>query len=248
MAFNYAPVKILFVKLKASFMDLLPIILVIAFFQLFVIQKPLPNILEIAGGSLLVVFGLMLFVQGLEMGLFPIGETMAHALARKGSLFWLLLFSFLIGFSTTIAEPALIAVVKEAAAIAAQGELIPNDETFLKRYALGLRFSVAFSVGIAILVGVLRILKGWPIHFLIIGGYILVMLMTLIAPAEIIGVAYDAGGVTTSTVTVPLVAALGVGLASIIKGRNPLVDGFGLIAFASLLPMIFVMGYGLLIF
>ena len=248
MAFDYAPVKIVFVKLKASSTDLLPIILVIAFFQLFVIQKPLPNILEIVVGSLLVVFGLMLFVQGLEMGLFPIGETMAHALARKGSLFWLLLFSFLIGFSTTIAEPALIAVANEAAAIAAQGALIPNEETLLKQYALGLRFSVAVSVGIAILVGVLRILRGWPIHFLIIGGYILVMLMTLIAPDEIIGVAYDAGGVTTSTVTVPLVAALGVGLASIIKGRNPLVDGFGLIAFASLLPMIFVMGYGLLIF
>jgi hypothetical protein len=107
---------------------------------------------------------------------------------------------------------------------------------------------VAFSVGIAILVGVLRIIRGWPIHYLIIGGYLLVMLMTLFSPKEIIGIAYDAGGVTTSTVTVPLVAALGVGLASIIKGRSPLLDGFGLIAFASLLPMIFVMGYGAVVF
>jgi len=113
---------------------------------------------------------------------------------------------------------------------------------------MGLRLSVAFSVGMAILIGVLRILRGWPLHYLIISGYGIVMLMTTIAPAEIIGIAYDAGGVTTSTITVPLVAALGVGLASIIKGRNPLVDGFGLIAFASLMPIIFVIGYGLIVF
>jgi hypothetical protein len=235
-------------KLLISFKDLLPIILVIAFFQIVVLQQPLPNLAEVIFGGILVVIGLMLFVQGLEMGLFPIGETMAHALARKGSLFWLLLFAFLLGFSTTIAEPALIAISAEAADIAAQGNLISSAEASLKSYALGLRLSVAFSVGVAILIGVLRILRGWPIHYLIIGGYVMVMLMTLIAPKEIIGIAYDAGGVTTSTVTVPLVAALGVGLASIIKGRSPLLDGFGLIAFASLLPMIFVMGYGIVVF
>jgi hypothetical protein len=235
-------------KLWISFKALLPIILVIAFFQIAVLRQPLPNLLDVLFGSILVVFGLMLFVQGLEMGLFPIGETMAHALARKGSLFWLLAFAFLLGFSTTVAEPALIAVAAEAADIAAQGNLISSANASLKSYALGLRLSVAFSVGVAILVGVLRILRGWPIHYLIIGGYVLVMLMTLIAPKEIIGIAYDAGGVTTSTVTVPLVAAVGVGLASIIKGRSPLLDGFGLIAFASLLPMIFVMGYGLMVF
>ncbi|UCC43829.1 MAG: DUF1538 domain-containing protein [Candidatus Zixiibacteriota bacterium] len=235
-------------KLWISFKDLLPIILVIAFFQIVVIQQPLPNLVEVIFGGVLVVSGLMLFVQGLEMGLFPIGETMAQALARRGSLLWLLIFAFLLGFSTTIAEPALIAVSAEAADIAAQGNLISSAEASLKNYALGLRLSVAISVGVAILIGVLRILRGWPIHYLIIGGYVLVMLMTLIAPEEIIGIAYDAGGVTTSTVTVPLVAALGVGLASIIKGRSPLVDGFGLIAFASLLPMIFVMGYGIVIF
>jgi hypothetical protein len=235
-------------KLWDAFRDLLPIVLVIAFFQVVVIQKPLPNLSEIFFGGVLVVFGLMLFVQGLEMGLFPIGEEMARALARKGSLFWILLFAFLLGFSTTVAEPALIAVASEAASIAAQNNFIASDAAAQSSYALGLRFSVAFSVGIAILIGVLRIIKGWPVHFLIIGGYVLVMLMTLVAPKEIIGIAYDAGGVTTSTVTVPLVAALGVGLASIIKGRSPLLDGFGLIAFASLLPMIFVMGYGLVIF
>jgi hypothetical protein len=235
-------------KLWTSFKDLLPIILVIAFFQIVVLRQPLPNLLDVVFGGVLVVFGLMLFVEGLEMGLFPIGEALAHALARKGSLFWLLTFSFLLGFSTTVAEPALIAVAFEAATIAAQGDLIPSTDASLTSYALGLRLSVAFSVGIAILVGVLRILRGWPIHYLIIGGYVLVMLMTLIAPREIIGIAYDAGGVTTSTVTVPLVAAVGVGLASIIRGRSPLLDGFGLIAFASLLPMIFVMGYGLIVF
>ncbi|ETR69336.1 MAG: major facilitator superfamily permease [Candidatus Magnetoglobus multicellularis str. Araruama] len=235
-------------KLWDSFKDLLPIIFVIAFFQIIVLQQPLPNFVEVFFGSIMVVFGLMLFVQGLEMGLFPIGENMAQALARKGSLSWLLIFAFLLGFSTTVAEPALIAVSAEASEIAAVGGLISSTQESMKSYAFGLRISVAFSVGIAILIGVLRIIRGWPIHYLIISGYILVILMTLIAPKEIIGIAFDAGGVTTSTITVPLVAALGVGLASIIKGRSPLLDGFGLIAFASLLPMIFVMGYGLIIF
>jgi len=235
-------------KLWDSCRDLLPIVLVIGFFQLIVIRQPLPNFAEVIVGSLLVVVGLSLFVQGLEMALFPIGESLAQALARKGSLLWLLLFSFLLGFSTTIAEPALIAIAKESADIAAASNLIEVTESSISSYALGLRITVAVSVGIAILIGTLRIIRGWPIHYLIIGGYILVMLMTIFAPAEIIGIAYDAGGVTTSTVTVPLVAALGVGLASIIRGRNPLLDGFGLIAFASLLPMVFVMGYGILIF
>jgi len=235
-------------KLRAAFADLLPIILVIAFFQIVVIRQPLPQLADVCIGSLLVVAGLTLFIQGLEMGLFPVGEAMAHALARKGSLFWLLIFAFALGFSTTVAEPALIAVAQEAAVIASEGRLIPDSEVSIREYAFGLRISVAFSVGLAIVIGVLRILKGWPVHYLIIGGYVIVMLMTSIAPEEIIGIAYDAGGVTTSTVTVPLVAALGVGLASIIKGRSPLQDGFGLIAFASLLPMIFVMGYGMIIF
>jgi hypothetical protein len=235
-------------KLWSSFADLLPIILVIVFFQIFVLGQPLPNLVEVLFGAVLVVLGLALFIQGLEMGLFPIGESMAQALARKGSLFWLLVFAFALGFSTTVAEPALIAVADEAAEIAGQAGFIEAGEQAMRQYALGLRLSVAFSVGLAILIGVLRILRGWPVHYLIIGGYIMVMLMTMIAPKEIVGLAYDAGGVTTSTITVPLVAALGVGLASITRGRNPMLDGFGLIAFASLMPMIFVMGYGLLVF
>ena len=240
--------KLILGKVKRALTDLLPIIIVIAFFQAVVLRQPLPQMGEVLLGAVLVVAGLVLFVQGLEMGLFPIGEAMAHALARKGSLFWLLGFAFALGFSTTVAEPALIAVAGEAAEIAGQGGLIDPGRESMRQYAFGLRISVAFSVGLAILIGVMRILKGWPIHYLIISGYMVVMLMTIIAPKEIIGIAYDAGGVTTSTITVPLVAALGVGLASSIKGRSPLVDGFGLIAFASLLPMVFVMGYGLIIF
>jgi len=229
-------------------MDLLPIVLVVVFFQAVVIRQPLPQIGEVIVGFLFVILGLMLFIEGLEIGLFPIGETMAFALAKKGSLLWLMIFSFALGFSTTIAEPALIAVAKEASVISSGAGLIENSQKTRELFAMGLRLSVAISVGLAILIGVLRILKGWPLYYLIIGGYILVMLMTIIAPVEIIGLAYDAGGVTTSTITVPLVAALGVGLANVIKGRSPLVDGFGLIAFASLLPMIFVMAYGLLWF
>jgi len=240
--------SIILQKLKNAFKDLLPIVVVIAFFQIVVLKQPLPQMGEVLFGALLVVVGLSLFVQGLEMGLFPIGETMAHALARKGSLFWLLSFSFALGFSTTVAEPALIAVAAEASEIASLGGLIEPGKDSLEQYAFGLRMTVAFSVGLAILIGVMRIIRGWPIHYLIIGGYTLVMLMTIVAPKEIVGIAYDAGGVTTSTITVPLVTALGVGLASIIRGRSPLLDGFGLIAFASLLPMIFVMGYGLVIF
>jgi len=226
-------------------MDLIPIISVVVFFQSVVIRQPFPQLGEVILGFVFVVIGLMLFVEGLEISLFPIGEALAYALVKKGSLIWLMVFAFTLGFSTTIAEPALIAVTKEAAIISSGAGFIESSQKAMDQYAMGLRLSVAFSVGLAIVIGVLRILKGWPIYYLIIGGYILVMLMTIIAPAEIIGLAYDAGGVTTSTITVPLVAALGVGLANVIKGRSPLVDGFGLIAFASLLPMIFVMAYGL---
>jgi hypothetical protein len=235
-------------KLRSAFMDLVPIIGVVAFFQLVVIQKPFPNLGEVLIGTLFVVIGLMLFIEGLTIGLFPIGESLAHALAHKGSMFWLLLFAFFLGFSTTIAEPALIAIAQEAAKISADASLIENTVESRSSYALGLRISVALSVGLSILIGVIRIIKGWPIYYLIVGGYIMVMVVTWFAPPEIIGLAYDAGGVTTSTITVPLVTALGVGLASVIQGRSPLLDGFGLIAFASLMPMIFVMMYGMIIF
>jgi uncharacterized membrane protein (DUF2068 family) len=234
-------------SLLNSLRDLLPIILVIGFFQLAVLQQPIPNFGEIMIGIVFVVIGLSLFVYGLNMGLFPIGETMAYSFASKGSLLLLLLFAFAIGFGTTVAEPALIAVANEAAIVAANGNMIENSEQSMSSYAFGLRITVALSVGFAIVLGVFRIIKGWPIQYLIIGGYIGVVIMTIFAPREITGIAYDSGAVTTSTITVPLVTALGVGLASSIKGRNPLTDGFGLIAFASLTPIIFVMAYGMMV-
>ncbi len=225
----------LFLKmLKGSFFDLLPIIAVIAFFQIFILQRMPGDLVSIVTGLAIVAVGLALFIQGLEVGIFPVGENLAREFARKGSAFWLLLFAFLIGFSTTIAEPALIAITNKAAVIS-EGRI---DAMFL-------RLTVAFSVGFAIALGTFRILTGHPIHYYIITGYVIVVVLTFFVPPEIVGLAYDSGGVTTSTVTVPLVAALGVGLAGSIRGRNPVIDGFGLIAFASLTPMIFVQLYGL---
>ena len=220
-----------------SALALLPIVLVIAFFQLLVLQQPIPRMGQMLWGLLQVLLGLALF---------PIGEEMAYNFVRKGNLWWLLVFAFTLGFGTTVAEPALIAISDEAARVAAAGRVIENSAEAQSSYALGLRLTVALAVGIALLVGVFRILKGWPVQYLIIGGYFGVVVMTFFAPPEIIGIAYDSGGVTTSTVTVPLVAALGIGLAHSIHGRDPLIDGFGLIAFASLTPMIFVMAFGML--
>ena len=231
----------------ATLRDLAPIILVVAFFQFVVLQQPIPQFEKILGGLFLVMLGLALFIRGLEMGLFPLGEAMAGAFAEKGSLFWLLAFAFALGFGTTVAEPALIAVADEAAEVAAEGGHLARDEAALEGYADGLRYTVALSVGAALVLGTLRILKGWPIQYFIIAGYLLVVVITPLAPAEIVAVAYDSGGVTTSTVTVPLVTALGVGLATVIRGRNPLLDGFGLIAFASLTPIIFVLVYGMVV-
>lgn len=228
---------IFFGDLKNAFKDLVPIILVVAFFQALIIRTMPENLFSIVAGLIIVAVGLALFIRGLELGIFPIGESLAISFARKGSLFWLLLFAFTIGFSTTVAEPALIAIANKAAAISG-GKI---DATFL-------RLTVALSVGFAIALGSFRILTGHPIQYYIITGYILVVLITFFAPKEIIGLAYDSGGVTTSTVTVPLVAALGIGLAGSIKGRNPAIDGFGLIAFASLTPMIFVQLYGIIVY
>jgi hypothetical protein len=236
--------RALLLSMMSSFRDLLPILCVVVFFQWGVLNQPLPNLFGVVIGLLCVVLGLTFFVFGLEMGLFPIGETLAQCFARKGSIFWLLTFAFCLGFGTTIAEPALTAIADEAAKIAAEGGVIAQDPNTQANYALWLRITVALSVGLAIILGVVRILKGWPIHIMIIAGYCLVVMLTGIAPDSIIGIAYDSGGVTTSTITVPLVTALGVGLASSIRGRNPMLDGFGLIAFASLTPMIFVMLFG----
>jgi hypothetical protein len=227
--------------------DLLPIVLVITVFQLFVIRQPVDGLVTLFTGALLVVAGLAFFIFGLRLALFPLGEGLAHSLAEKGSIFWLVAFAFVLGFGTTVAEPALIAVAAEAATVAAEAGVVEQTSAAMNSYAFGLRMTVALSVGFALVLGVMRIIAKWSLPMLIISGYILVVLLTGIAPPEIIGVAYDSGGVTTSTVTVPLVTALGVGLASSLKGRNPMLDGFGLIAFASLTPILFVLVYGILV-
>ncbi len=230
-----------------SLRNLLPIIVVISVFQVFVFRESVSGLMSMAIGGFLVVAGLTFFIFGLRLALFPIGEGIAHSLAKKGSVFWLVVFAFALGFGTTIAEPALMAVATAAAEVAAGAEVIASSVEAKDSYAQGLRMTVASAVGFALVLGVIRILADWSLPIMIIGGYILVVLITTFAPDEIVGVAYDCGGVTTSTVTVPLVAALGVGLATSVKGRNPMTDGFGLIAFASLTPILFVLVYEIIV-
>lgn len=193
------------ILVSGSFRDLAPIIVVVAFFQIVVLRQPPSDFAGIAVGTLFVLVGLALFIRGLDMALFPLGQGLAFDFARKGSLFWLLIFAFALGFGTTAAEPALIAVSAEAAAAAAQAGIVLPTEGVRQEYATWLRMTVAISVGVALVIGTFRIVKGWPVHYLIIGGYMLVLAMTVIAPESIVGIAYDAGGVTTSTITVPLV-------------------------------------------
>jgi len=231
--------------LWSSLRDLLPIIIVIGLFQLLVFQRPVENLGQLLFGLLLVVIGLTLFVLGLELGLFPLGEQMAYDFARKGNVLWLTAFAFSLGFGTAFAEPALIAVAGKASELTVVQSLTDTLAADRARFALTLRITVALAVGLALVIGVIRILLGWNIRNLITIGYLLIMIMTLYAPPEIVAIAYDSGGVTTSTITVPLTAALGVGLASSIKGRNPLHDGFGMIAMAALMPILFVLILGL---
>lgn len=231
--------------LVSSARDLLPLLLTVGLFQVLVFRQPLDRAGQLFIGLLLVVLGLSLFMVGLQWGLFPLGEAMARDFARKGSLFWLLVFAFALGFGTTFAEPALIAIAGKVATVRATGGALETQAALVEHYALGLRLTVAIAVGIALMAGVLRIILGWPIHYWIMGGYAVVFLLTPWAPPDIVAVAYDSGGVTTSTITVPLTTALGVGLASSIHGRSPLTDGFGLIAFASLTPILFVLAWGM---
>jgi len=227
--------------------DVLPIAGILFGFQLFVIRKPIPNIKRVATGFVLVLFGLVFFLVGLEKALFPIGKLMANQLTAPEFIYdggesvgvpewsdymWVYLFAFLIGASTTIAEPSLIAVAIKA-----------NEVSGGAIGVWGLRIAVALGVAVGIALGTYRIVVGYPIHWFIIAGYIVVVIQTYYAPKLIIPLAYDSGGVTTSTVTVPLVAALGLGLAETVPGRSPLIDGFGLIAFASLFPIMSVMAY-----
>jgi hypothetical protein len=215
--------------------DVMPVVVLVAFFQFVFFRKALTNPHRVIPGLVLVVVGLYLFVEGLSVGLFPLGETMALQFSQPEHLPWVYGFAFLLGYATTMAEPALIAVALKAEEITSGG---------VREWPL--RTAVAFGVAIGIAIGVHRIVQGDALHWYIIAGYVLVIVQTRFAPREIIALAYDSGGVTTSTVTVPLVTALGIGLATNIPGRNPIIDGFGLIAFASLFPMITVMGYATL--
>ncbi|NOH72497.1 DUF1538 domain-containing protein [Vibrio pectenicida] len=233
---------------KSTISDVLPIVSIIFGFQFAVLRRPITNWPQVVAGFGYVIIGLSLFLIGLELALFPLGETMAIQLTKPSFLiefgtadigsigwqdyYWVYLFAFCIGFSTTIAEPSLIAVAIKANQVSG-GSIRVN----------GLRIAVAFGVAFGISLGSYRIVVGDPIHYYIIAGYIIVVIQTFYAPKLIVPLAYDSGGVTTSTVTVPLVAALGLGLASTVPGRNPMIDGFGLIAFASLFPIISVMGY-----
>ncbi len=228
--------------------DVMPILAILTVFQLFVLRRPLPNPKRLLLGFAYVLAGLILFVIGLEQAIFPVGRTMATQFTTPEFLgltsaddpatvdpsvyYWVYAFAFAIGFSTTMAEPALIAVAIKARELSA-GSI----------NAWGLRIAVAFGVAIGISLGAFRIVIGAPLHYFIIAGYGVVIVQTLFAPRLIVPLAYDSGGVTTSTVTVPLVAGLGLGLAEAVPGRSPLIDGFGLIAFASLFPMITVMAY-----
>lgn len=223
-----------FEDLRGSLKDLSIIIGIIAFYQFAILQTVPDGLPDMITGLMLVAVGLAFFLRGLELGIFPLGEDLSQQLAKMRTRTWIIVFAFVIGFATTVAEPALIAIANKAAVISG-GEID----------AFTLRLVVAFSVGSAIVLGVVRIILDHPIHWYIIVGYCLVLLATIFSPVEIVGLAYDSGGITTSTVTVPLIAALGIGLSSSLKERNPLIDGFGLIAFASIMPMIFVQGYGI---
>lgn len=236
----------LYYTILATIWDVLPIAAIIFGFQLFALRKAIPNLKKILTGFVLVLLGLAFFLEGLEAALFPLGKLMAHQLTDPGFILqgdiieipewwhykWVYLFAFAIGFSTTIAEPSLLAVAIKANQVSAGSIGI-----------WGLRISVALGVAIGIALGAFRIVTGTPLYWYIISGYIFVVIQTWYAPKMIIALAYDSGGVTTSTVTVPLVAALGLGLSTTVPGRSPLLDGFGLIAFASLFPIMSVMAY-----
>lgn len=226
--------------------DILPIAAILFGFQLFVLRQPIRNPAAVALGLLMVLVGLALFLQGLELALFPLGRLMASQLTAPEFIFgaegirlgtwtdylWVYAFAFSIGFATTVAEPALLAVAIKA-----------NDVSAGAISVRGLRVAVALGVAVGVALGTFRIITGTPLHWYIISGYVVVIIQTAFAPKIIIPLAYDSGGVTTSTVTVPLVAALGLGLAETIPGRSPILDGFGLIAFASLFPIMAVMAY-----
>lgn len=229
-------IKNLLILLYKNVLDVAPLVAVAVMFQLFVIAVPFENPVELGAGFFLVVFGIFLFMRGLSAAIFPLGQSMAYSFAVRGNIWLLLAFAGAVGYSSAIAEPTVIALSQKAAQVS-HGQFS----------ALGLRNAAALGVGIGIIIGTLRIVLGHPIHYYFITGYMTVITCTLLAPKEIIGLAYDMAGGAISTISVPLIASLGIGLASAIGGRNPLIDGFGLIGFAALTPIITVLIYGIIV-
>lgn len=227
----------LIAQIRDSLRNLLPIVAVVAFFQLAVIQEIPDGLPEIAFGMVLVVFGLALFLQGLELSIFPVARNLSNEFARKGSLPLLICFGFCLGFAAVIAEPALIAVAQQA-----------QDVSGGRIHALTLRVLVATSVGAVVALGVMRTLLGHNLHRYMIVGYLVVVTVTFFAPPEIIGLGYDSGGVTTNVITAPLIVSLGVGLAASLRGRNALMHGFGLLGMVVLMPMVAVQLYGIYVY
>jgi Protein of unknown function (DUF1538) len=217
--------------------NLLPIVLVVVVFQLLVFRSMPDDPLGLVAGLLIVAVGIALFLYGLDLSIFPVGKNLANQFVRSGALGLLLPFGFAIGFAASVAEPAVIAVAEQA-------QLVSNGRI----NALVLRFVIAVSVGLVLILGVLRVLRGWAVYKLLIAGYAMALGLTYIAPAEIIGLAYDSGGVTTNIVSVPLIAAIGLGLANSIRGRSLLADGFGLVALCVMVPMIGVQLYGIWVY
>lgn len=227
--------------LLENFRDLLPLLIVVGFFYGVVIGASPPDLGRSIAGALLVVLGLTFFVRGLAMSLFPLGEYLADTFARRGNVVLLLAFAFAIGFGSTFAEPALHAITVKAGSTAVEAGLIGGGDDAAGRTALVLRYAAAAAVGVAVVLGCLRILFGWPAWWLLLGGYGLVTLLALLRETPLSGVAFDAGAAATSAINIPLIAALGIGLASVLRDRRPLADGFGMVALASMMPMLAIL-------
>lgn len=221
--------------------DLAPLLLVVGFFYAVVLRVPPPEIGTKLAGAVLVVLGLTFFVRGLSISLFPLGEGLADTFARRGNVILLLAFAFAIGFGSTVAEPALLAVAMQAGTAAAEAGLVAGGEEGAAHTAIALRYAASAAVGVAVVLGCLRIILGWPAWWFLLGGYGLVAALALLRETPLLGVAFDAGAAATSAINIPLIAALGIGLASVIRGRQPLADGFGVVALASLMPMLVVL-------
>ncbi|MFA7431298.1 MAG: DUF1538 family protein [Rhodospirillaceae bacterium] len=237
----------LILALVATLRDLLPILLTIGIFQVLVLGSMPEDPVSLLGGLVAVLLGLTLLVRGLEMSLFPIGEALVDAMARHGRPAWLLGFAFALGFGSTVAEPALAAVASEAATAMVADPGFPATESQRAVLALQIRYGVAVGLGLALMLGVWRILKGWPLIWLVLPGYGVVALVAFFTDAPFVAAALDAGTAATSAINVPLMLALGVGLASVLRSRSPLVDGFGIVVLASLVPMLLFLAAGFLL-